>query len=61
MMEGGQKEMAVSPGGVGIGRGYLQICGALARNFEVLAAARAEKKKGRGRGRPGLFIGTMRA
>jgi hypothetical protein len=36
----------------------LQVCGAPARNFAVLAVARAEKQKGRGRGCPGLFIGT---
>jgi hypothetical protein len=33
------------------------MCGAPARNFAVLAAVRAEKQKGRGRGRPGIFIG----
>jgi hypothetical protein len=32
----------------------------MARDFTVLAAARAEKQKGRGRGCPGLFIGTAR-
>jgi hypothetical protein len=33
-----EKVTAVSPGGAGIGRGYLQICGAPARNFVSLAA-----------------------
>jgi hypothetical protein len=55
MMEGGQKETTVSPGGAGIGRGYLQICGAPARNFAVLAAAQAEKQKGRRTGCPGAI------
>jgi hypothetical protein len=39
-------------------RGCLQICGATARDFAILAAARAEKQKGRGSGCPGLFIGA---
>jgi hypothetical protein len=39
--------------------GGLQIGGAPVRNFAVLAAARAEKQKGRGRGHPGLFIGRV--
>jgi hypothetical protein len=60
MMEGGQKETTVSPGGAGIGRGYLQICGAPVKNFAVLAAARVEKQKGRGRGGGGGFIAAGR-
>jgi hypothetical protein len=44
--------------GIGIVRGSLQMCGVTARDFTVLAAARSEKQKGRGRGCLGLFIPT---
>jgi hypothetical protein len=58
MMGGGQKATAVSPGGAGIGRGYLQICGAPARNFAGLAAQSGEGKRGKRREGGGLLIGA---
>jgi hypothetical protein len=45
--------------GAGIGRRYLQGGRDSARNFAVLAVARAEKRKGEGRGINRLFIGTV--
>jgi hypothetical protein len=59
MMEGGQKETAVSPGGAGIGHGYLQICGAPARNSVDLAMFGARRGKGVGGGGRGGFIGRV--
>jgi hypothetical protein len=50
--------MAVSPGGAGIGRGYLQICGAPARNFAGLAALLHGKVEGEAGGDLGLLIGA---
>jgi hypothetical protein len=58
MKEGGQKATVVSPGGAGIGRGYLQICGAPARNFAGLAARPTEGRRGKWREGSGLLIGA---
>jgi hypothetical protein len=44
--------------GAGIGHGYMQGGGDSARNFAVLVASRAEKRKGEGRGIIRLFIGA---
>jgi hypothetical protein len=50
-----EEETAVSPGGAGIGRGYLQICGAPAGNFAGLAAQSAAERRGKGEESEGIL------